>query len=78
MRAIVAAVEASGGKGEVTVDLEGQVVTAPGGRRYPFSAPATLREMLLAGVDEISLTLGRGEEMERFRERDRARRPWAY
>lgn len=78
VRAIVAEVEASGGKGEVTVDLEGQVVTSPGGRRYPFTAPATLREMLLAGVDEIALTLGRREEIERFRARDRARRPWAY
>ena len=78
VRAIVAEVEGSGGKGEVTVDLETQMVTAPGGRRYPFTAPATLRAMLLAGVDEISLTLGRGDEIERFRERDRARRPWAY
>ena len=78
VRAIVAEVEASGGKGEVTVDLEAQRVTAPGGRAYPFASPATLREMLLAGVDEISLTLGRRDEIERFREQDRARRPWAY
>jgi hypothetical protein len=34
--------------------------------------------MLLQGVDEIALTLGRGEEIERFRARDRDRRPWAY
>jgi 3-isopropylmalate/(R)-2-methylmalate dehydratase small subunit len=78
VRAIAAEVEASGGKGEVTVDLEAQVVKAPGGRCYPFTAPATLRAMLLAGVDEISLTLGRVEEIERFRAADRARRPWAY
>jgi hypothetical protein len=29
-------------------------------------------------VDEIELTLARRAEIEAFRERDRARRPWAY
>ena len=78
VRRIVEEVEASGGKGEVTVDLETQVVTSPGGARFAFVAPGTLRQMLLQGVDEIALTLGRAEDIERFRSRDRARRPWAY
>ena len=78
VRAIVAEVEASGGKGEVTVDLEAQCVMSPGGKRYPFTSPETLRNMLLDGVDEIDLTLRRGDEIERFRDADRARRPWAY
>ena len=34
--------------------------------------------MLLEGVDEIALTLKRAQEIERFRARDRERRPWAY
>jgi 3-isopropylmalate dehydratase small subunit len=34
--------------------------------------------MLMQGLDEIALTLSRHEEIERFRVRDRARRPWAY
>jgi hypothetical protein len=34
--------------------------------------------MLLQGVDEISLTLAKSDEIERFRDSDRARRPWAY
>jgi 3-isopropylmalate/(R)-2-methylmalate dehydratase small subunit len=78
VREIAAEVEASGGRSEVTVDLEAQEVIAPGGKHYRFTAPGTLRRMLLDGVDEIALTLARGEEIERFRERDRVRRPWAY
>jgi 3-isopropylmalate/(R)-2-methylmalate dehydratase small subunit len=78
VRAIVAEVEASGGAGEVTVDLEAQSVTTPGGKRYAFTSPPMLRGMLLDGVDEIELTLRRREEIERFRATDRTRRPWAY
>jgi 3-isopropylmalate/(R)-2-methylmalate dehydratase small subunit len=78
VRAIAAEVEASAGEGQVAVDLEAQTVTSPGGTVYPFTAPETLRQMLLLGVDEISLTLGRLPEIAAFRERDRQRRPWAY
>jgi 3-isopropylmalate/(R)-2-methylmalate dehydratase small subunit len=78
LREIVAEVEASAGKGEVTVDLEAQQVTSPSGKVYAFEAPATLRSMLLQGVDEIDLTLGRKAEIDAFRAADRTRRPWAY
>jgi 3-isopropylmalate/(R)-2-methylmalate dehydratase small subunit len=78
VRAIAAEVEAAGGNAKVTVDLERQVVTSPGGREFPFTAPATLRDMLLQGVDEVALTLARREAIESFRAADRARRPWAY
>ena len=78
VREIVAEVEASKGEGKVTVDLEAQQVRLPGGRSYGFSAPATLREMLLEGLDEVALTLARRADIDAFREQDRARRPWAY
>ena len=47
-------------------------------KAYPFTAPEPLRQMLLHGVDEISLTLGRKAEIDAFRTRDREKRPWAY
>jgi 3-isopropylmalate/(R)-2-methylmalate dehydratase small subunit len=78
VRAIADEVEASRGEGRVTVDLESQQVVSPSGRRFSFTAPATLRTMLLEGVDEVALTLARRDEIEAFRARDRARRPWAY
>ncbi len=70
--------EATGGHGKITVDLEAQTVTAPDGRRYPFRTPPVLRTMLLGGQDEIGLTLSRRVEIDAFRTRDRALRPWAY
>jgi len=78
VRVLVSEVEASAGSGKVTVDLETQTVTSPSGQVFPFTAPATLREMLLEGVDEISLTLGRKAEIDAYRAKDQARRPWAY
>lgn len=76
--AIAAEVEAGMGARTVTVDLEAQTVTSPSGRSYPFTAPEILRQMLLRGQDEIELTLARRPQLEAFRQRDRAERPWAY
>ena len=78
VRAIASEVEASGGNAQVTVDLERQLVTTPGGAQFSFTAPGTLRQMLLHGVDEISLTMARMAEIEAFRRVDKMRRPWAY
>ncbi len=78
VREIVAAVEETQGQGRVTVDLEHETVTSPTGKSYAFRSPPLLRSMLLAGVDEVEMTLSRAEEIAAFRERDRPRRPWAY
>ena len=78
VRLIAQQVEASKGAGKVVVDLEAQTVTAPRGDVFPFHTPATLRRMLLEGLDEIDLTLTMSAEIERFRQGDRIRRPWAY
>jgi 3-isopropylmalate/(R)-2-methylmalate dehydratase small subunit len=78
VRRLAEQVEASGGKARLTVDLEAQRVTGPDGATYAFRAPSVLREMLLAGVDEIDLTLSRAIEIAAFRDQDRAERPWAY
>ncbi|MCC7272425.1 MAG: 3-isopropylmalate dehydratase small subunit [Alphaproteobacteria bacterium] len=78
VRLLAGQMEAAQGNAAVTVDLEVQRVTAPDGTAFAFTAPATLRRMLLEGVDEIDLTLSRGAEIARFRSQDEARRPWAY
>lgn len=66
------------GQGEVTVDLVMQTVTAPSGLIFTFSAPSALRDMLLNGTDEISLTLSHSTQIEAFRIADQQKRPWAY
>lgn len=62
----------------IAVDLQDQQVVAPNGAAYRFTVPELYRQMLLQGLDEIALTLQRSEAIERFRDRDRRRRPWAY
>ncbi len=78
VRQIASEVEATQGMKPVTVDLEAKTVTSPGGTQLRFEAPATLRQMLLLGQDEIALTLAREAQLQAFRQRDRADRPWAY
>jgi 3-isopropylmalate/(R)-2-methylmalate dehydratase small subunit len=62
----------------LTVDLERQRITAPGGLEFPFVIAAEEREMLLEGLDAIDLTLRHREAIAAFRDRDRERRPWIY
>jgi 3-isopropylmalate/(R)-2-methylmalate dehydratase small subunit len=62
----------------VMVDLERQLVVSPRGREYGFKIPALRRAALLAGLDEIGLTLKREPEIAAHQARDRARRPWIY
>jgi 3-isopropylmalate/(R)-2-methylmalate dehydratase small subunit len=48
-----------------TVDLERQVI-AFAGREVPFEINGEIRERLLNGLDDISLTLEHEQEIERF------------
>ena len=57
------------GEQEAAVDLESQIVSF-GGREIPFEINPEIRERLLAGLDDIALTLGRVDEIDRF-ERER-------
>ena len=62
----------------VEIDLERCEVTMPDATRRPFSVDPLEREMLLSGADEIAVTLKRRPQIEAFRARDRAARPWVY
>lgn len=70
--------EAEGGTLELDVDLESCTVSAPGGRIFRFSVGKPEREMMLAGLDAIGLTLQRRDEIAAFQARDRAARPWIW
>jgi 3-isopropylmalate/(R)-2-methylmalate dehydratase small subunit len=78
IRQIAEEVQAAGGEAAITVDLEALYVRSAGGLDFRFDAPATLRDMLMQGVDEIALTLSHGNEINNFRVADRTHRPWAY
>jgi len=78
VRVLARQMEEAQGNARVTVDLEAETVTAPGGEVFTFTAPPVLRQMLLKGVDEVSLTLERASEIAAWRSADQVRRPWAY
>ena len=56
---LAAAVDADPGA-EVTVDLEAETVTLPGGRAVAFSVDPFARQMLLDGTDELGYLLSQG------------------
>ncbi|MBX3564186.1 MAG: 3-isopropylmalate dehydratase small subunit [Sphingomonas sp.] len=64
--------------GPITIDLPRQILTTTSGREMPFAIDAEAKAMLIGGLDAIDLTLTRADEIARFREQDRARRPWVY
>jgi 3-isopropylmalate/(R)-2-methylmalate dehydratase small subunit len=74
----VEAIAAQCGLGPVTLDLEKETVIVPSGEVFSFTSPKVLRGMLIAGVDEIDLTLTHANEIEAFRDYDQTRRPWVY
>lgn len=61
-----------------TVDLNTRTITTPAGARIIFPIDASRRLALLQGLDEISMTLGRMQEIAAFQQRDRQQRPWIY
>ncbi len=60
----------------IAVDLESRTVTGPDGRAYRFEIDPFARQMLLAGQDEIALTLGYERELRAFEERLEQELPW--
>jgi 3-isopropylmalate/(R)-2-methylmalate dehydratase small subunit len=61
-----------------TVDLEAQKITAAAETEISFEIDALRKERLLAGLDEIGLTLQDEALIARFEEQDRQARPWLY
>ena len=75
---LAAEVEASQGRGKITVDLTRCAVVSPGGKETPFTIDALLREGMLKGLDQIELTRAREPQIAAFQARDRELHPWLY
>jgi 3-isopropylmalate dehydratase small subunit len=68
--------EAKGGNHVFTVDLEGQVVTAPSGKTYAFEMDRGAKTKLIKGLDSIGETLGHASEIDSFEARRGLDQPW--
>ena len=63
---------------QVTIDLPAQAVIFPDGTREHFDIDPFRKECLLAGIDEIDLTLRYEEQIKHFEQRQQIQRPWLH
>ena len=78
VESLAAEVEATQGKGKVSIDLHRCVVVSPSGKEAAFTIDAMLRKGMLEGLDQIELTRAREPQIAAFQARDRARHPWLH
>lgn len=60
----------------ISVDLEAQTVTTPYQDRFTFALDPFRRDCLLNGLDEVGLTMARGEAIGGFEASRTAAQPW--
>jgi 3-isopropylmalate/(R)-2-methylmalate dehydratase small subunit len=62
----------------LSVDLETQSITTPGGQSFAFSVDAFRKHCLLNGLDDIGLTLQHADTIHAFEKQHQARFPWLF
>ena len=60
----------------VHIDLEAQTVTTPFQDRYSFEIDAFRKHCLLNGLDEVGLTMARGDAISAYEAKASAERPF--
>jgi len=63
---------------EFSVDLENQKVTTPAGNDFNFEVEAFRKNNMLAGLDDIGLTLKHEDKITAFEERQKQTLPWLW
>jgi 3-isopropylmalate/(R)-2-methylmalate dehydratase small subunit len=76
VEALVAEVETASNK-HIAIDVVGEVVVSPSGRRYAFSIPPRQKQMLLEGLDMIGMTLRQADAIDAFEAGHWQAQPWA-
>jgi 3-isopropylmalate/(R)-2-methylmalate dehydratase small subunit len=61
---------------ELTIDLDRQVVTTPGGEAIPFDVQPFRKYCLLNGFDDIGLTLRQKDKIQTYEAERLATKPW--
>jgi 3-isopropylmalate/(R)-2-methylmalate dehydratase small subunit len=64
------------GDTDLTIDLPGQQVIAPGGRGFAFEIDPFRKDCLVRGLDEIGMTLQRADAIRSFERRRHTEAPW--
>ena len=63
---------------QLTIDLENLSVSTPEGDNYPFELENGLQERLLQGMDDISMTLSRTNEIRDYETKRKQNAPWLF
>jgi 3-isopropylmalate/(R)-2-methylmalate dehydratase small subunit len=66
----------NGANATFTVDLESQEITRPDGGKIKFDIDPFKKHCLLNGLDDIGLTLQKGEKIVSYEEKMKAAQPW--
>ncbi len=63
---------------KISVDIDALTVHSPSAKQFSFELESHFQEMLIGGLDFISLTLKRQKQIDAFIEKDKRKRQWAY
>ena len=63
---------------ELKIDLAAQLVSTPDGAQHAFEIDAGLKEKMLHGMDDITMTLAEREMIESFQTHHRQNQPWLF
>jgi len=62
----------------LTVNLDAQAVTTPGGEVFGFQVDSFRKHCLMKGLDDIGLTLQHTDEIRAYEKRRRSEAPWLF
>ena len=62
----------------LAIDLEQQTVTTPDGEILSFEFEESLKERLLQGLDDVSMTLNHANEIKAYEARRQTEAPWLF
>jgi 3-isopropylmalate/(R)-2-methylmalate dehydratase small subunit len=77
--AVVAQLMEDAGKGAnavLTVDLESQTISRPDGEKVPFQIDPFRKHCLINGLDDVALTLQKGDAIDGYEDRLKLSQPW--
>lgn len=60
----------------LNINLQTQLINIPQGASFPFAIDLFFKNMLLAGIDEVDMTLSLVEKIEAFEQRHATLHPW--
>ena len=75
--ALMAEINANPGV-EFSVDLEKQTITTPGGNGFDFQVEEFRRKNMLAGLDDIGISLKHVDKISVFEDRQKQTQPWLW